>query len=704
MALTDKINTAKEVLGDTRSRMVVIILSLIVVIVMVIAFIKFKRASAPPSGLGSSVTETPNISSIPGLGNPSREYAKLQEQQNANLASEAKRKGTSAIPTLVRTTYIDSGVSDDQSGSTSAEGCGIEELKRARASGVTASELRCRGCSAAALKAAGYSAADLKAAGFSAADLKAAGFSEAELRAAGYGATDLKAAGFSAKDLHNANLTAGELAKAGYSANELHSAGYTDDEVKNATGICDATKLRDAKSKGISAADLRKSGCSAAALKAAGYTAAELKAAGFSAADLKNAGFSAKELKDAGFSAAELKAAGFSAKDLKDAGFTPDDLLGANYTKGDLTRAGVDSKESVVATNSCDVSSLKKARDKGETAGIFKKLGCSASALKNAGYSADELKKGNFSEKDLEAAGFLSKPTKKGGENSRESSSIKKNINPDPYSGLQSDIARMHPKEMEGMSEDEIKTFLNQQQALMTMQANKLFAAWTPVAAQQYVHGVEKTEKGSEKKTELTEEQKKQELLKSSDIYKAGTIIFAILDTGVNSDESSPVMATVVQGPLKGSKVIGNFQRVDKKLLLQFSVLSVPRLESSISVNAVAIDPNTAKTALASEVDSHYMLRYGTLFASSFVSGIGKAFQTAGSQVETTTSGSVSSMPELNTTEKVMVGLGNVGQQFSTAMSSKVNIPPTVKINSGSSIGILLMADLPIPKKAKIAN
>ena len=81
--------------------MVVIILITIVVLVLVIAYVKFKRSQLPPAGLGSAMTGVPGITSIPGIGQPTREYAKLQEQQNVELAKEAAHKGTSAMPTVV---------------------------------------------------------------------------------------------------------------------------------------------------------------------------------------------------------------------------------------------------------------------------------------------------------------------------------------------------------------------------------------------------------------------------------------------------------------------------------------------------------------------------------------------------------------------------------------------------------------------------
>lgn len=570
MALRDRIDNAKRALADSKIRMIVVILAVIAIVILAVAIIKFKRSQLPATGLESSITRAPEISSIPGVGQPTREYAKLQEQQNLELAEEAARKGTSAIPTVVRTTYLDVGVSPDLSekaGATSAAGCDIQDLKRARLAGVTASELRCRGCSVSALKTAGLNAGELKDTGFNADSLRTAGFNEEEINMAGFG-----------------------------------------------TGDCSIKKVQEARGKGVSVADLKKLGCSAG--------------------ELRDGGFSAKDLKDAGFSAEDLKKAGFDAASLKDAGFTSDELKAAGFTDGDLIRAGI-------------------ILEKAPTPEV------SAIPLRAKGYSENEIK-ATLTPTVPDVAGRLSK------------------------------------EKLANMTTQELEDFMSQQQSLMRQQANELFANWSQISTQQYVAGEVPTPQSaggsmSAPGTAATN-------LQAVDVYKAGTILFATLDSEVNSDENTPVMATVVQGPLKDSKLLGNLQRVDKKVLLQFSVLSVPKLTNSISVNAVAIDPNTAKTALASKVDNHYMLRYGTMLATSFVGGLSEAIQGSGGQTQITSLGTTTNFPEIGFTKQLIVALGKMGKQVGTAMSPNINMPPTVKVNSGSSIGLLLIADLSVPK------
>ena len=56
----------------------------------------------------------------------------------------------------------------------------------------------------------------------------------------------------------------------------------------------------------------------------------------------------------------------------------------------------------------------------------------------------------------------------------------------------------------------------------------------------------------------------------SGDDVLAGSVVFAVLDTGINSDDSSPIMATIIEGQLKGSKLLGSFKRNGQTVTLSF--------------------------------------------------------------------------------------------------------------------------------------
>ena len=721
-----RLDNMKSTFANAKSRAIVSVVLVVLIIASSLGYLQLRHKMQSNAGGGASVQAAPQIAAIPGVGDPSRQYVKLQEQQNAQLSEEALKKGTAAVPTLIRTTYLDTGVAAGDK-----DACSVEELTKARNAGVTAAELRCRGCNLAALKAAGFTAAELRAAGFSAKELRDAGFTAADLRAAGFSAKELAGAGFSAQELKSAGFTAAELSKAGFSAQDLKAAGFSDAEIAAAgvgltnpatrDGKCDIESLKEARDHGVSAAALKNSGCDAAALKAAGFTAAELRAAGFSAKDLKDAGFSAQELKNAGFSAADLKdagfsaadlkaagfsaaelrAAGFSAKDLKQAGFTPDELRAAGYTTGDLLRAGFsasDLGEKKESTNVCDVERLQKERAEGVSAKVLKERGCGAEALKAAGFSAQELK-------DTDNRLTLAESPDASGTAATPAASVVAPVQPQ-FATWQDQLDKMRKQQAQELSAQEYQDRTRQLQQTMNSQAGDLFAAWMPLPSQQYVPGVAATAAEGAAAAAGGETAaaggSAAALAANGDILKAGTVLFAVLDTAINSDEQSPIMATIVEGRLKGAKVLGNFQRVNKRVVVQFNTLSAPYMPTSIPLSAVAIDPNTARTAMATSVDNHYMLRYGTLFAASFLGGVGQAVQSSGATERTTVLGEKErSWQKLDTTGKTLVGLGAAGQKFADVLSPLASTPPTVEVQSGSGVGILLMADLAIPKPPK---
>jgi len=245
---------------------------------------------------------------------------------------------------------------------------------------------------------------------------------------------------------------------------------------------------------------------------------------------------------------------------------------------------------------------------------------------------------------------------------------------------------------------------------LMEGQSKAAMQAWNEVPAQQYAAGtLAAADSSKTKESKATDASLK---AKGPLLIKAGSIVYAVLDTAVNTDEPGPVMATIVQGPLKGSKVMGSLQFGGRaeKVTLNFTTLSSTDFPKSFSISAVAVDPDTARTALASDVDHHYLLRYGSLFGSAFLSGYGQAIAQqgatstvtpsatgAGNQVSTTN-------PQLSPEQQVFAGLGAVGQAWSSALGNNMSIPTTVKVDAGLGIGLLFLTDVSVPSSTSTSE
>ena len=186
-------------------------------------------------------------------------------------------------------------------------------------------------------------------------------------------------------------------------------------------------------------------------------------------------------------------------------------------------------------------------------------------------------------------------------------------------------------------------------------------------------------------------------------LIKAGTVYFAVLDTAVNTDEPGPILATIVEGKFKGSKLLGSLQLSSaggagdrpEKVSLTFATMNVPSLPKSISIQGVAIDPETARTALASDVDHHYLLRYGTVLASSFITGYGQVIASAGTtQTNTIAGNTTTTTPQLSGRDKIFAALGTVGQKLGQAWSTYFQTPNTITVDAGTGFGLLLLNDV----------
>ena len=241
----------------------------------------------------------------------------------------------------------------------------------------------------------------------------------------------------------------------------------------------------------------------------------------------------------------------------------------------------------------------------------------------------------------------------------------------------------------------------------MDDQAKSIFNKWSQVTPQAYVAANTAATSGpqAEAAVHAAELAKKAAADKADhdnnpeNTIKAGTILFGVLDTAVNSDEPGPILATIVQGTFKDARLVGSMQKASGPdatgLTLNFTLMSRPSDTKSLAVSIVAIDPDTARTALASHVDHHYLLRYGTLFASTFLSGYGQAITGAGA---TTTSNpgantSTTTTQILNPKEQIYAAVGAVG----TAWGQKSNAfetPNTITINSGTGVGLLVLQDI----------
>lgn len=751
----------KGLFSNTRTRVILIFTFTVLIIGVLIALFRFQWLAGGETLPEANISSLPaQIQSIPGQTNQTAQYAKLQQEANEKQATQAMGTGNSAIPTIIETHAFGGEVEsikspgsvgfvtlskNDQSGQKSVwydllkqENCSKQSVDKAIGKGASLSDLR-QACDCKQLQGFDYALKELLVV-CTCPELRETGLKVDALKSVGLDASNLKKCGFSSCEMRNAGYTTEQLKQAGYSEGELKGAGYSDVDIARTSlppGMtvedvrkagCDASGLTQLKEKGVTAAVIRQiNRCSAA----------QVKAVGFTTADLKSGGYTPEQLRQAGYAAAELKAAGFTDAEIASA------TLPAGMTLEDIRKAG------------CDLTALTRLREKGATAAIIhqtnnctatqvKAAGFSVADLKNGGYTAAELKAAGVTANDLVAAGYTEKElTDVGvaqrlpGQDTALPGSSVEGLPDMPGSAtiatrttvvtavpslprneqaqaaavaavkLQA-IAQRQNKEMEAQRH---RQEIQDRSAAMAGAANAALQSWRAVSTQAYVGGNNEDEvttgtavvkTTSTSVTRIPGPEGETSRTKST-VVRTGDVLFAVVDTTVNSDEPSPILATIVSGALKGSKLIGNFTIPPNgdKLVIMFNTLSIPGAPRTSSISAYAIDADTARTALASRVDHHYLSRYGSLFAATFIEGFGNAFQSANTTVTIGGTGGGDNITVQNgigrsTLQNAVIALATVGKNFGQIAMQNVNRPATVEVFSGTGVGVLFTQDVTV--------
>ena len=176
---------------------------------------------------------------------------------------------------------------------------------------------------------------------------------------------------------------------------------------------------------------------------------------------------------------------------------------------------------------------------------------------------------------------------------------------------------------------------------------------------------------------------------------KPGDLLYAVIDTGVNSDVPSAVMATVAAGKYKNARLLGKFQRFDERLVLTFSRVILPDGKDA-QIEGYAVDPATSEASVATSVDTHFFSRWGGLVASAFLEGLSNAKKYSGSQstIYGGMNGQTTDQMVWNTyspADQAWIAAGKVGEKAGKIFEKNFERPPTVYLESGTAVGILVL-------------
>jgi hypothetical protein len=179
-------------------------------------------------------------------------------------------------------------------------------------------------------------------------------------------------------------------------------------------------------------------------------------------------------------------------------------------------------------------------------------------------------------------------------------------------------------------------------------------------------------------------------------ILHKGDLGAAQVLTRLNSDIDSPVLAVMVSGPYQGAKLLGKFTRVNEVIKPVFDSMSIPGIEKSLTIEAIALDADTTEAGIASDVDNHIFLKYGLKPAAAAFSALGQALAASNTTTVASAGGIVSSQSPLNGRQAIGTFVGGAATQYNQDITSK-DTDPTVTVNRNTLIGVLFTKDVVLP-------
>lgn len=173
-------------------------------------------------------------------------------------------------------------------------------------------------------------------------------------------------------------------------------------------------------------------------------------------------------------------------------------------------------------------------------------------------------------------------------------------------------------------------------------------------------------------------------------MLSAGTIEYGQIVTAANSDIPGPVLVQIASGPLAGARALGSFTMQDEYLVLSFNKAVLNGKEYAI--NAIAIDPATTLTGVATDVDHYYFSRVFLPGAAAFIEGWASAVVRQGTSVVVTGETVTSTQDDLDTGDELLAGFEEASGELADIVEDRADAKElTVKVASGTRIGLLFL-------------
>lgn len=175
-------------------------------------------------------------------------------------------------------------------------------------------------------------------------------------------------------------------------------------------------------------------------------------------------------------------------------------------------------------------------------------------------------------------------------------------------------------------------------------------------------------------------------------LLPAGTIEYGQILIEANTDAPGPILAQIYTGPLKGARVLGNFQSTDEYIMLSFQMIVIDGI--NYPIQAVAIDPDTTLPGVITEIDRRYFKRIVLPMAAEFVKGLTEAISESGTTTVVISGDTVAeSQSDKDSQQEVASGISEAGDKLSEILDEEANATePMLRVAAGTPVGILFVA------------
>ena len=170
-----------------------------------------------------------------------------------------------------------------------------------------------------------------------------------------------------------------------------------------------------------------------------------------------------------------------------------------------------------------------------------------------------------------------------------------------------------------------------------------------------------------------------------------GDMLVGYLDTGINSKTPSPIRVYVTDGPLRGARLVGDFDVRGERVVAQMNQITFE--DWTAPIDAVLVDADLKVTSLQTDINRHLMYRYGSLFLAGFARGARDVLEHDGTESFVSDGVVVQGRADRTTKGYVLGGLGGIADVMIDNLANNFDTPPTITVPEGELVGIMFASE-----------